>query len=234
MCGRYKLARRKPWIEEYFDIDPWQEDWIPRYNIAPTQPVPLIRQNPVNRVREISLARWGLIPSWAKDPSIGSKTINARSETVMTTVSFRNLFQSQRCLIPADGFYEWKTHGKSKQPYCFQVGDGEIFAFAGLWDKWTDPNGKVIETCTILTTSPNVLLSNIHDRMPVILPQQHYDSWLNSTARDTDSLKKLLVPYAGPMRGYAVSARVNQALNDDAGCSEPIRIEPAPEGELFR
>jgi putative SOS response-associated peptidase YedK len=233
MCGRYRLSRRQQVVAEYFDAVPGEDEWNPRYNIAPTQPVAVVRQNPNKPIRELSLLRWGLIPSWATDPSIGFRTINARSETVTTTASFREPFRSQRCLIPADGFYEWQRNGKSKQPYCFEVGEGELFAFAGLWDRWTDPRGEVIETCTILTTTPNAQLSDIHDRMPVILSPADYSEWLNPVARNTDTTLRLLVPYGGSMRRYPVSTRVNQVQNDDAECANPVELEPAPQGQLF-
>jgi hypothetical protein len=137
MCGRYRLSRRKQLVEAYFDSVSGDEDWSPRYNIAPTQPIPVIRQNPEEPVRELSLVRWGLIPSWAKDSSVAAKMINARSETASTKPAFRDALKSRRCLIPADGFYEWARTGKGKQPYCFEVGEGELFAFAGIWDRWT-------------------------------------------------------------------------------------------------
>jgi putative SOS response-associated peptidase YedK len=136
MCGRYRLARRKQLVEEYFGAVSEDDDWNPRYNIAPSQPVVTIRQDAREPIRMLSMMRWGLVPSWAKDPAIGYKTINARAEAVATTASFREPFKSQRCLIPADGFYEWQRNGKTKQPYCFEVNDGELFAFAGLWDRW--------------------------------------------------------------------------------------------------
>jgi putative SOS response-associated peptidase YedK len=231
MCGRYRLSRRKQIIEEHFDSVSGEEDWSPRYNIAPTQPVPIIRQNPKEPVRQLSLVRWGLIPSWATDGSIGFKTINARSETVTTTASFSEPFRSQRCLIPADGFYEWKRSGKTKQPYCFEVGDGQVFAFAGLWDIWKDPRGEVIQTCTILTTTPNALLADIHDRMPVILNPADYDVWLNSG--NTEAVLKLLRPFNGQMRGFPVSTRVNFVQNDDPECATPAELESSQQGQLF-
>jgi putative SOS response-associated peptidase YedK len=233
MCGRYRLSRRKQLVEEYFDSTSGEDDWSPRYNIAPTQPIPITRQNPNERRRELSLARWGLIPSWAKDATDSFKTINARSETVTTTPSFYEPFKSRRCLIPADGFYEWKKDRKTKQPYCFEVGEGELFAFAGLWDTWTDPRGQAIESCTILTTVPNRLLSETHDRMPVILRRDDYDSWLNPAARDSASALRLLVPFAGEMRGYPVSTRINHVQNDDPECANPVELEAPPQGQLF-
>ena len=135
MCGRYRLSRRKQIIEGHFDCNPWDDDWSPRFNIAPMQPVPVIRQHPKEPVRQISNMRWGLIPNWARDASIANSTINARSETAATKPAFRDPFKFRRCLIPADGFYEWKRSGTSKQPYCFEVGDGGLFALAGLWER---------------------------------------------------------------------------------------------------
>jgi len=143
MCGRYRLSRRKQLVEEYFDTAPGEEDWVPRYNIAPTQPVPIIRQHPKEPRPELSLVRWGLIPTWAKDASGAAKMINARSETAATKPAFRDALMYRRCLVPTDGFYEWQQSAKSKQPYCFEVRDGELFAFAGLWDRWKDPSGQV-------------------------------------------------------------------------------------------
>jgi putative SOS response-associated peptidase YedK len=177
--------------------------------------------------------RWGLIPSWATDATIGNRTINARSETVETTPSFREPFRSQRCLIPADGFYEWKRNGKTKQPFCFEVADGQLFAFAGLWDRWTDPQGQAVESCTILTTTSNTLSADVHERMPVILRPEDYDCWLDTKDGNINSGLKLLVPFTGPMRRYPVSARVNQVQNDDSECAVPVELEAPPQGELF-
>src|SRR6201981_3222670 len=175
MCGRYRLSRRKQIIEEHFDTADWQDDWSPRYNIAPTQSVPVIRQHPKEPVRQIASLRWGLVPNWAKDPSIAMGTINAKSETAATKPAFRDPMRLRRCLIPADGFYEWARKGASKQPYCFEVREGELFAFAGLWDGWKNAEEQWVKTCSILTTVPNSLTSTVHDRMPVILPPDSYD-----------------------------------------------------------
>ena len=136
MCGRYRLSRRKQILEEHFGADWDGEDWIPRYNIAPTQPVPVIRKHPKESLREFSLMRWGLIPSWSKDATGAAKMINARSETVSTPPALSSPLRFRRCLIPANGFYKWKRSGKVRQPYCFEVNNGELFAFAGLWDRW--------------------------------------------------------------------------------------------------
>jgi putative SOS response-associated peptidase YedK len=234
MCGRYRLSRRKQLVEEYFGTVSEDDDWNPRYNIAPSQPVVTIRKDAREPVRKLSTMRWGLVPSWAKDPGIGYKTINARSETVTTTASFREPFKSQRCLIPADGFYEWKREGKTKQPYCFEVNDGELFAFAGLWDRWTSPQGETIESCTILTTTPNSFLAEIHDRMPVILRRENYDLWLDPDFRKMTLVSGMLSPFdAALMRRYAVGSRVNQVQNDDAECAKPVELEALPTQTLL-
>jgi putative SOS response-associated peptidase YedK len=233
MCGRYRLSRRKQIIEEHFDSVSDEEDWSPRYNIAPTQPVPIIRQNPKEPRRELSLMRWGLVPSWAKDMSGAAKMINARSETAATTPAFRDAMKSRRCLIPADGFYEWQRIGKAKQPYCFEIVDGTLFAFAGLWDRWKDPNGTWVKSCSILTTTPNAVTSGIHDRMPVILNPDGYDLWLDPGMGDVDAASDLLKPYdARMMRCYPVNPRVNSVANDDAECSAPDEL-PQIQSALF-
>jgi putative SOS response-associated peptidase YedK len=216
----------------HFDATPFDDDWEPRYNIAPSQSVPVIRQT-ADSTRKLSLLRWGLIPSWATDPSIGFRTINARSETIVVTPSFRDPFRTQRCLIPADGFYEWRRSGRAKQPFCFEVGDGEMFAFAGLWDRWTDPRGKEVESCTIITTRPNVHLTDIHDRMPVILPSGAYASWLNPAMRDASVALAWLAPFAGAMRRLPVSTRVNLVENDDRECAKAVELEAPPQRSLF-
>src|SRR5579884_5550 len=178
MCGRFRLSRRKELIEQYFGSAPWDDDWEPRYNIAPTQIVPVVWQHPKEPLRQVSLMKWGLIPHWAKEASIAANTINAKSETAAEKPAFRDPLKFRRCLIPADGFYEWKKSGTSKQPFCFEVNEGELFAFAGLWDGWKDSSGNWIKTCTILTTVPNAVTSAVHDRMPVILSPESYDQWL--------------------------------------------------------
>jgi putative SOS response-associated peptidase YedK len=234
MCGRYRLSRRKQVVEEYFDIETEVEDWSPRYNVAPTQPVPVIRQHPKEPRRDLSLLRWGLIPSWAKDSSAVTSLINARSETAATLPAFRDAFQLRRCLIPTDGFYEWKRTRTVKQPYCFEMNDGELFAFAGVWDRWRGPDNQWIRSFSILTTTPNAVTSSVHDRMPVILGRENYDFWLDPGMTNVQAVSELLKPYnASRMRCYPVSNRVNQVQNDDAECSEPIRLESTPQGQLF-
>jgi len=161
--------------------------------------------------------------------------INARSETAAVKPAFREALASRRCLIPADGFYEWQRNGKTKQPYCFDIGDGELFAFAGLWDRWTNPQRELVESCTILTTTPNPLLADIHDRMPVILNLGNYDLWLDPAFRDTTSVSEMLRPFdPALMRRYPVSTRVNHVVNDDAECAKPLELEPSPaQSQLF-
>jgi putative SOS response-associated peptidase YedK len=237
MCGRYRLTKRKQLVEEHFDAPPDDaetDDWIPRYNIAPTQPVPVIRQHPKEPTRKLSLVRWGLIPSWAKDASGAARMINARSETVSTQPAFRDAFKLRRCLIPADGFYEWKRTGKTKQPFCFEVNNGELFAFAGIWERWKNPSGEWIKTCSILTTTPNAVTSPIHDRMPVILNPDDYELWLDPGMQDLRAATDLLKPVdARLMRCYAVSTRVNQVANDDEECSRPVAQTVDPQDSLF-
>ena len=233
MCGRFRLSRRKQIVEEYFDSVSGEEDWSPRYNIAPTQAVAVIRQNPNEPVRELSLMRWGLIPSWAKDSSLAAKMINARAETASTTPAFRDALKSRRCLIPADAFYEWSRTGTAKQAYCFEVNEGELFAFAGLWERWKDARGNTLETCSILTTTPNAVTSAVHDRMPVILDPDDYDLWLDPGMRDVGAASDLLKPYdARSMRCYPVSSRINQVANDDEASSAPVELAPT-QNRLF-
>ncbi len=234
MCGRYRLSRRKQILEEHFaSVSEENDEWSPRYNIAPTQPVPVIRQNPKEPVRELSLLRWGLIPSWAKDSSVAANMINARSETAATKPAFRDALKFRRCLIPADGFYEWKRTGKYRQPFCFEVNEGELFAFAGLWDRWIDPSGGWVKTCSILTTTPNAVTSAVHDRMPVILEPDDYDLWLDPGMKDVAAASELLKPYdARLMRCYPASSRVNHVGNDDEDCSRSVELAEA-QNQLF-
>jgi putative SOS response-associated peptidase YedK len=226
MCGRYRLSRRKQIVEEYFDCVSDEPDWAPRYNVAPTQPVPVIRQHPKEPVRQLSLMKWGLIPSWAKDASAAAGMINARSETAATKPAFRDPLKSRRCLIPADGFYEWQRTGKGKQPYCFEANQGELFAFAGLWDGWKNSSGNWVKTCSILTTTPNMVAGKVHDRMPVILDPESYDLWLDPGMHDAAAVSEMLKPYdARLMRCYPVSTRINHVANDDEECSRPVEFE---------
>jgi putative SOS response-associated peptidase YedK len=235
MCGRYRLTRDGKQIVEDFALE-GEVEWAPRYNMAPTDPVPTIRQDPKNPLRHFALMRWGLIPFWAKDPSIGYKTINGMSETAASKPAFREPMQSRRCLIPADGFYEWARLGpKEKQPYNFAMADDAMFAFAGLWDRWRDSTGNQVLSCTILTTRPNALVKDVHDRMPAILRREDYDLWLDPGITDPASVADLLAPFdAQQMKKYPVSSRVNSVKNDDPQCAQEIQIAAAEtQGGLF-
>jgi len=221
MCGRYTLRNPRRTLDELLDLPqlPFPE---PRYNIAPTQAVPVVRIPAGQQQRECVLVKWGLIPSWAADPKIGYKLINARSETAATKPSFRAAFKQRRCLIPADGFYEWKLIDGKKQPYLIGVGDGQPFAFAGLWEKW-EHEGQTIESCTILTTEANERLRALHERMPVIVPKQDHGLWLDASVKDAALLQPLLRPYpAESMFYYPVSPLVNSPRNDDPRCAEAL------------
>jgi putative SOS response-associated peptidase YedK len=223
MCGRYRLSRKDQWAQ-YFEVNPF-DDFEPRYNIAPTQNVPVVREGA--KGREVAIMRWGLIPSWAKDSSMSSSLINARGETVTEKPAFSDSFVMRRCLIPADGFYEWKRTGKAKQPYHFGMRDESVFAFAGIWDRWLNPAGKIVESCSILTTQANALLSDVHNRMPVILPRSEFRHWLSARQADVESLTKLLVPLdAGQMRRHPVSTLVNRPENDSAECAKEVAAAP--------
>ena len=225
MCGRYRLSRRKQILEEHFNSVSGEEDWTPHYNIAPTQLVPIIRQHPKVPARGLSLVRWGLIPSWSKDSSSSAKMINARSETVAILPAFRDAMKSRRCIIPADGFYDWLKRGKTKQPYCFEVNDGSLFAFAGIWERWKNASGDTVETCSILTTTANAVTSAVHDRMPVILDPDGYDLWLDPGMRNVNVVVELLKPCdASLMRCYPISTRINHVANDGAECSAHVEL----------
>ena len=215
-------------LAEHFDAEFSEAEWEPRYNIAPTQAVPVLRQHREEPRRVLSLMRWGLVPSWAKDMSGSAAMINARSETAATKPAFRDPLRLRRCLVPADGFYEWKKQGGLRQPYCFEVNGGELFAFAGLWDGWKDGTGNWIRTCSILTTTPNAVTSLIHNRMPVIVGRDDYDLWLDPGMQNTAAFSELLKPWdAQFMRCYAVSTRINNVANDDVECTRPMEITDA-------
>jgi putative SOS response-associated peptidase YedK len=220
MCGRYTLRVPGDDLVKAFDLAEVPE--LPfRYNIAPTQAVPVVRLDGADR--RLSLVRWGLVPRWAKDTSRAAGLINARSETVEEKPTFRDAFRKRRCLIPADGFYEWKATAKGKQPFYFQQADGQPFAFAGLWERWHPPEGEPLETCTILTTTANELVAPLHERMPVIVQPSNYADWLDP-ACPADRLHPWLRPFpADDMTAVPVSTRVNNARNEGPEC-----ITPAP------
>lgn len=245
MCGRFTVRCRKEDLLNRFDArdDLGASEWRPRYNAAPGQSIAALRQLPDQPTRTLSRLHWGLIPSWAKDAAIGYKMINARAETVAEKPSFRAPLRSRRCLIPADGFYEWQPSGREKLPWCFTMADNSLFAMAALWEEWLPPQsppadnqptlGQVIcdqpipvqpiQSCTILTTAPNELMRDVHDRMPVILSPDDYDLWLDPAFTRVDELQKLLIPYpAHAMRRFRVSPRVNQVKFDDPLCAEEL------------
>jgi putative SOS response-associated peptidase YedK len=227
------LTHSKQYLAERFEASTEIED-RPRYNIAPTQPVVTVRLEMGRKTRKFTTMRWGLIPSWAKDMAIGTRTLNARSETVTTTPTFRDSILTKRCLIPADGFYEWQKIGSVKQPYCFEVCEGHVFAFAGLWAEWKSPEGQIIESCTILTTAPNSLVAEIHDRMPVIVAPEKYDLWLDPDVKDFEAIRDILKPYdSSLMRRYPVSRKLNNSKNDDAESAAPVTLDSSIQDKLF-
>ena len=221
MCGRFTQTADADTIQETFELAQEPLELIPRYNIAPTQPVAVVVQE--DDERHLDAFRWGLVPFWAKALSIGNRMINARGETVAEKRSFKRSFQSQRCLIIADGFFEWRKTDQGKIPTYIHLTDRQPFAMAGLWDTWTSPEDEVIPTCTIITTTPNELMAPIHNRMPVILPAEAYATWLNPTDPDLVELQSLLKPYpAEAMTYYPVAKIVNSPRNDVAACIQPI------------
>ncbi len=217
MCGRYVLENPEAVIRELFGVQP--PFTLPRrFNIAPTQQAPLARGTD----REIVNMRWGLIPRWAKDPSIGNRLINARAETAAEKPSFREALRRRRCLVPADGFYEWKKEPDGKQPWLIRRTGGRGFALGGLWECWHGPEGPV-ESFTILTTAPNATVGALHDRMPVIVPPAAFDVWLDPGAKDPTLLENILRPAPDDLlEAYPVSRLVNSPANDEPACIEPL------------
>ena len=222
MCGRFTLFEPDQVLAREFGVSDFPPR-SPRYNIAPSQQITAVRATPSGSGREIALLRWGLIPSWSKDPAAGNRLINARAETAREKPSFRNAFRRHRCLIPTSGFYEWQRQERGKQPYFIRMRNGHPFAFAGLWDRWESPDEVAVETCTILTTAANDVLAPIHDRMPAIVAPREYDRWLDPSLKDPDALAPLLVPFPPEaMLAFPVSPRVNAPSTDDEGCIAPL------------
>ena len=218
MCGRYSLTRESVKVQTLFGVDNVTQ-LAPRYNIAPTQPVGAVIENRDTRQRQWRHLHWGLVPSWAKDAKIGSRMINARSETVTQKPAYRAAIKYRRCLIPADGFYEWQRDGRRKQPYYITLADESLFAFAGLWEHWQSEHGDDLESCAILTTEPNDMMRPIHDRMPVIIEPDNYASWLDTKVQDPTKVTSLLRPLpAELMLARPVSAYVNNPRNDGPEC----------------
>jgi putative SOS response-associated peptidase YedK len=233
MCGRYTLRHTTQQIVARFEVTEVIEATFaemrtdaPRYNIAPTQSVAVVTEN---SPRVLEMMRWGLVPSWAKDPSIGNRLLNARAETLTEKPSFRTALTRRRCLIPGDGFYEWKKQGKNKHPLCIHRKDDDLFAFAGLWDEWTSPGGSPLRTCTIITVGPNNVMASIHNRMPAMLRLEDEGDWLNANVKSVPDLLSLLAPYPDDeIEAYPVSNTVNSVGNDVPGCIEAVDA-PSPE-----
>ena len=222
MCGRYTLTTKPKVLVRHFALNEVSLDIPPRFNVAPTQQMPVIRQ--FEERRRLDMMRWGLVPSWAKDLKLGYRMINARAETVATKPAFRAAFRHRRCLIPADDFYEWRKEDGQKQPYWIGLRDRKPFAFAGLWEsRVSRDTGEVVESFTIIVTDANQVVSAIHDCMPVILPPAAYGQWLDPDEQDPSHLKKLLLPYpTDEIIAYAISREVNNPRNDYADLLRPV------------
>lgn len=222
MCGRYTLTSSGEEVADLFGL--LEIPALPsRYNMAPTQEAAVVRVPEPGASRELAFLRWGLVPYWAKDITIGNRLINARSESVAEKPSYRSSFRKQRCLIPTSGFYEWKKEGKAKQPYLIRRQDRRPFAFAGLWSRWKDPERGPLDTFTILTTDANDRVRELHDRMPVILAPEDFDLWLDPKVQDAARLQPLLAPLAGDdLELVRVSKTVNSPANDLPDCIEPL------------
>jgi putative SOS response-associated peptidase YedK len=227
MCGRYTVIASPETIRALFGYQE-QPNFPPRYNVAPTQPIAIVRL--VEGKRHFALVRWGLLPSWVKDPKTFTLLINARGETAAEKPAFRAAMKRRRCLIPADGFYEWKAVGGRKQPYFIRAKSGEPFAFAGLWETWTGPNGEELETAAIVTTTANRTLAAIHDRMPVIVPPAAFDLWLDSDTVDPTTASALIAPAPeNLLEAFPVSTQVNRTANDNPKLVEEASVSAEPE-----
>ncbi len=221
MCGRFSLGGTVR-VRQLFELPNWPET-PPRYNIAPGQDVPAVIRNRETAARESRPFRWGLVPFWAKDPTIGNRLINARAETVAAKPAFRRPLRERRCLILADGFYEWEQRGRRKQPWYIRMRDGRPFAFAGLWDRWQPASGEPIETCAIVTTEPNEVVGRVHGRMPVILSPAAYELWLDATCQDVKGVQAVLRPFpAEEMVAFPVGTQVNSPTHDSPDLIVPL------------
>ena len=217
MCGRFVLRAPPAELVTRFGLDECA-DFGARYNIPPGTDIPVIRQSPEGK-RVLHLLRWGLVPHWAKDPSIGAKLNNARGESVAEKPSFRDAFKRRRCLVPANGFYEWKAEGKIKQPYYISPKDGQPMAMGGLWESWKTPDGDILRTVCIVTVGPNAVMKPIHDRMPVILPPEHWQEWLSAPM---EAIQPLVASCSDDLlKTWPVSRRVSKTADDDPGLTEP-------------
>ena len=222
MCGRYTLSTPTDLLSDLYELETVVATQ-PRFNIAPTQEAPIIRIGPETGKRRLDLLRWGLVPFWAKDSDIGSRMINARSETVAEKPAYRVSLRKRRCLVPADGFYEWQATGGPKQPFFFHRKDGYPFVMAGLWDRWEKGDDGPLDSFTILTTSPNEIVAPVHKRMPVILAPEHHQDWMSPSLEDVSSLMALLVPdSSSTLEAYPVSTYVNNPAHEGPDCVDPI------------
>ncbi len=218
MCGRYTLAADEQALVEAFDVPPLGFDLVPRYNIAPSQEAPVVAED--RKGRRAGLLTWGLVPAWKDEPGPGF--INARAESVADKPSFREAFERRRCLVPADGFYEWKREGGGKVPYWFHAPGGELLAFAGVWESWSRPDAEPRHTFAILTTDANADVRGVHDRMPVVIPPSRYSAWLSRETGRSEVLALLGSPPDGTLVCHAVSTRVNRPAVDDVGLIEEV------------
>jgi putative SOS response-associated peptidase YedK len=221
MCGRYMLTTPVDALRQLF-LFTERPNLAPRYNIAPTQEVPVVRRTRDGTARELIMVRWGLVPYWADDPKIGNRLINARRESVARTPAFRDAYHSRRCLVPADGFFEWQKTGKARQPLLVRRKDRAPFAFAGLWERCPLPGGAVLRSCTIITCPANALVAPVHDRMPVILAPESFDRWLDPEVGGPELLEPCPAEW---LETVPVSPRVNSPENDDAECITPIAVQ---------
>lgn len=222
MCGRFTITIEPAFFQQELDLGKVPAEWTPRYNTAPTQDIPVVLDKDT---RDVEMLRWGLIPFWAKDEKIGYRMINARSETIQEKPSFRNAFKQRRCLILADGFYEWQKQSVSapKVPYYFQLHDGAPFAFAGIWESWNPAPEQTLRSCSIITTTPNDLVAMAHDRMPVMLDKSMMWDWLEE--KPAEDLQVMLAPYpAEKMRARPVGLAVNNPKNDSEECIRPLPV----------
>ncbi|HZL39385.1 MAG TPA: SOS response-associated peptidase [Pseudolabrys sp.] len=229
MCGRYTVTSAPKAMRTLFGWDE-EPNFPPRYNVAPAQPIAIVRL--AGGKRQFALVRWGLLPSWVKDPRTFSLLINARGETVLEKPAFRAAMKRRRCLIPADGFYEWQVDGGRKRPFFIHAKSGAPLAFAGLWETWTGPNGEELETAAIVTTRANQMLAPIHDRMPVIVPPEAFDLWLDCANVDAQTAAALITPAPEDLlEAYEISTAVNRTANDGPKLQEPVvpgQLQPEP------
>lgn len=234
MCGRFTLHHKTEEVAERFEAQQVLFPLEARYNIAPAQAVPVIANSTLSGARWMEAMKWGLVPFWAKDPEIGNRMINARAETIAEKPAYKQALKRRRCILPSDGFYEWKAETGGRVPQHIRRQDGELFGFAGLWEEWESPtDGSPLRTCTIITVAPNELMAPIHNRMPAILRREDEDAWLDPDFKDTDAIIAMLKAYpAKEMEAYPVSRYVNAPQNDNEHCIEPYTLE-SNQGSLF-